>query len=112
MKAREECQMQLDLFPVQLTKKQEKEYQKLTANLKERFERHDHILKHGAGDPFWCDGTGLMLVRNHILWYKRKLYELHLETTMPLPEVALRPTPPEYPINRCINCLPNHRWGD
>ncbi|MDI9412105.1 MAG: hypothetical protein QM401_00810 [Bacillota bacterium] len=101
--------MQLDLFPVQMTKKQEKEYNELSKELEKRFERHDHILKHGAGDPFWCDGTGLMLVRSHILSYKRKLYDLHLETTMPLPEVALKPTPPEYPLDYCVNCRPHHR---
>src|SRR5690554_1230933 len=101
--------MQLDLFPVQMTKKQEKEYNELSKELEKRFERHDHILKYGAGDPFYHDGVGLMLVRNHIRYYKRKLKELHYETAVPLPEIALRPTPPEYPINRCINCLPNHR---
>lgn len=101
--------MQLDLFPVQMTKKQEKEYSELCKTLEDRFDRHTHILQYGAGDPFWCDGTGLMLVRSHILSHKRKLYDLHLETTMPLPEVALKPTPPEYPLDYCVNCRPHHR---
>ena len=102
-------EMQLSLFDTQMTKKEEQIYQRLARGLEESLERHAHILKHGTNDPFWHDGANLMLVRGHISYYKRKLYDLHLQTTIPLPDIALKPTPPEYPLDYCVNCRPHHR---
>lgn len=34
------------------------------------------IYNNGCNDPFWCDGTNLNLVRNHIEYYRRKIEEM------------------------------------
>lgn len=43
--------------------------------IRESLEHWKHIREHGAGDPFWCDGVNLNLVRNHVIYYKRMCQE-------------------------------------
>lgn len=44
--------------------------------MRDSFERWNHIYTHGAGDPFWSDGVNMKLVRNHIIYYKKQCEEL------------------------------------
>lgn len=44
----------------------------LGASIRESLDRWEHIKEHGAGDPLWEDGINLNLVRNHVIYYKRK----------------------------------------
>ena len=63
------------------------------ASLKVSFDRWDSLYQYGGSDPFWSDGCGLNLVRNHILYDKHVIAE-----TMPperYPEIYYRETPPE-----------------
>lgn len=46
--------------------------EKLGKELRDSYERWNHILQNGAGDPFWEDGGNMNLVRNHIIYYKRQ----------------------------------------
>lgn len=59
---------------------QEKEFkdvrQLLAENLEKAYERWDLLYKNGGSDPFWCDGTNLNLVRNHILYYREQCEEV------------------------------------
>jgi hypothetical protein len=67
------------------------------ASLQESFARWESIQQNGCNDPFGPDGCGLNLVRNHIIYDKRKI-----ENTMPLeeyPEIYFRETPPEIDNN-------------
>lgn len=34
------------------------------------------IYNKGSSDPFYCDGTNLNLVRNHTIYYRKKIEEL------------------------------------
>lgn len=43
--------------------------------IRESFARWNHIYQNGAEDPLWEDGVNLELVRNHIIYYKRKCEE-------------------------------------
>lgn len=46
--------------------------EKFGKELRDSYERWNHILQNGAGDPFWEDGSNMNLVRNHIIYYKRQ----------------------------------------
>ena len=50
------------------------------------------IKLHGAGDPFWSDGINMGLVRNHIIYFKRKCEE---ELDGDYPQEYYLATPPE-----------------
>ena len=63
------------------------------ASLKQSFNQWENLYQYGGSDPFWSDGCGLNLVRNHILYYKGMIAE-----TMPpeqYPDIYHRDTPPE-----------------
>jgi hypothetical protein len=64
-----------------------------TTELEKAFARWEHIIQNGAGDPGWPDGVNLNLVRNHILYHRRKLEEN--PTLFGFPEVYYRELPPE-----------------
>ena len=69
--------------------------------LNDSFRRWAHIMKNGAGDPFWPDGTNLNLVRNHIIYYKQKCEEANF-----LPEAYYIELPPkvaeDYMVNKVV----------
>ena len=65
------------------------------ANILEEISRWQDIKTNGCNDPFWSDGCNMELVRNHILYYKRKIRDLCEENSFPLPEEYFLPTPPE-----------------
>ena len=58
--------------------------------LMDSFLRWEYIYTHGCSDPFYEDGYNINLVRNHIIYGKRKLEELGY-----LPEIYGRETHPE-----------------
>lgn len=78
---------------------QEKEFkdvrQLLAENLEKAYERWDLLYKNGGSDPFWCDGTNLNLVRNHILYYREQCEEV-LEPK-DYPEAYHKELPPVVP---------------
>lgn len=53
-----------------------KTMEKLEEELKRAFERWDNVYQNGGSDPFWADGMGLNLTRNHVLAIKRDMEEL------------------------------------
>ena len=61
------------------------------SSLAGEFARWEHIRTHGCNDPLWPDGCNMNLVRNHIIYSKRKLEELC--EGKELPEVYYTPTP-------------------
>ena len=69
--------------------------QLLTENLEKAYERWDLLYKNGGSDPFWCDGTNLNLVRNHILYYREQCEEV-LEPK-DYPEAYHKELPPVVP---------------
>lgn len=65
----------------------------LEASLIADFVRHDQLFTVGGSDPFWPDGTNLMLKRNHIFYHKRQLEEFNTLYNLLLPEIYFKPTP-------------------
>ena len=63
-----------------------KRAKELGNDIRDSFVRWNQIYQNGAGDPFWADGVNLELVRNHIIYYKRKCEE----------ELLPEQYPPEY----------------
>ena len=82
-----------------MAKKKAKE--DFAAELAKDFERWDTLYTHGGSDPFWPDGAGLHLKRNHIMHGKRKISEQHPDGNYP--EIFYRPTPPELPHDYMAN---------
>ena len=71
-------------------KKQQEDY---AAELQKSHERWAYIYEFGSSDPHWEDGSGLHLVRNHIIYYRGKIEE----TMQPedYPEIYYKEIPPE-----------------
>lgn len=63
-----------------------KRVEELGKNIRDSFTRWNYIYQNGAGDPLWEDGVNLELVRNHIIYYKRRCEE----------ELLPEQYPPEY----------------
>ena len=80
----------------------EKELLSLTTELEKSYARWDTLYREGGSDPFWPDGMGLNLVRNHMIGYKARIHSL-IEgnqeelTLFPLnyPEIWHKELPPE-----------------
>lgn len=67
----------------------------LTEELISEYGRWNEVYEHGTNDPTWADGVNLNLVRNHILYWKRKIEELCDAFKLPLPEAYFEATPNE-----------------
>lgn len=67
-----------------------KEKEQAEKNLIDSFARWEHLYTYGGSDPFWEDGCNLNLVRNHIIYNKKKLEGLKY-----FPEIYYRETPTE-----------------
>ena len=68
------------------------------------------LYKYGGYDPFYADGMGLNLSRNHIIYFKRLMEELMEEQKTTLlfssdefPEIYYREIPPEMDYNYMAN---------
>ena len=73
-----------------MKKKQQIDY---AVELQKDHDRWTYLYTHGGSDPFWPDGMGLFLKRNHILNDR-----LHIEQTMSpeeYPEIYYKEVPPE-----------------
>lgn len=55
--------------------------------------RWQQLYEKGGSDPFWEDGVNLNLVRNHIIYYRRKFEEN--PTLFGFPDVYYKEIPPE-----------------
>ena len=65
--------------------------------------RWKFINENGCNDPAWPDGCNMNLVRNHILYYKKKISELCSQDGFSMPEEYYIPTPPEVDNNFMAN---------
>ena len=75
----------------------EKSRQSLIAALEKSFARWKLLFDFGGSDPFWSDGANMLLVRNHIEYYKSELQKMCGEGL--LPKIWHKPTPPEMPYD-------------
>ena len=66
--------------------------EELQEDLQDEFNRWEHLKIHGGSDPFYEDGISMNLVRNHIIYDKRKCEEELAEGEYP--EAYFRETPP------------------
>ena len=71
----------------------EKEY--MILDIVQNLERWEEIKDHGCHDPFYSDGVNMNLVRNHIIYDKRRLMEICETLNEPLPEEYYLLTPPK-----------------
>lgn len=78
-----------------MTKKEKKEYKSTIEDLERKFESYYYVMRHGTNDPFWPDGSNLWLIRNHIIYDKRKIKEICETNNIPVPNIAKRLTPEE-----------------
>lgn len=69
------------------------------------------ISKNGCSDPSWTDGCNMNLVRNHILYYKNKIFEICNQEGFDIPEEYYLPTPPEVDKNFMANLKQEDRAG-
>ena len=53
------------------------------------YARWDYLYTEGGSDPNWADGCNLNLIRNHIIYHKRKMEELQY-----FPDIYYRKLPP------------------
>lgn len=63
----------------------------------------NYINEHGCNDPFWPDGCNMNLVRNHILYYRKKIEDICEETKCTFPYEYYLPVPPEVPEKYIAN---------
>lgn len=66
-------------------------------------DRWKFINDNGCNDPAWADGCNMNLVRNHILYYKKKISEICSQECFAIPEEYYLPTPPEVDNNFMAN---------
>ena len=76
-------------------KKLIKEKESTILDMVQNLERWQDIKDHGCHDPFYSDGVNMNLVRNHIIYDKRRLIEICEALNEPLPEEYYLPTPPK-----------------
>lgn len=72
-----------------------KNLEKQCVELLESVHRWKKIGECGCSDPFWPDGINMNLVRNHIIYYKRTIYDICSENNFTIPDAYYTPTPPE-----------------
>ena len=65
------------------------------AELENLYERWDHLYEHGGSDPFWSDGSNANMIRNQIIFCKRRIEEQN--SLFLLPDCFYREIPPELP---------------
>ena len=63
------------------------------AELQKDHDRWTHIYEHGSSDPFWEDGMGLYLVRNHIINDRCRIEENYAPEDYP--DIYFKEIPPE-----------------
>ncbi len=63
------------------------------AEIRRELERWKYLQEHGGSDPFWPDGCNMNLVRNHVIYAKRKCEDMLMPEQYP--EEYYLATPPE-----------------
>lgn len=77
--------------------------------LKKTHEHWQDEYENGCSDPFWCDGTNLNLVRNHIMHYIDNIIMLCKSHNLSFPAILEKPVPKKVPDNymakrrKCFN---------
>lgn len=72
-------------------------------NIRREFDRWNEIAANGCSDPFWADGANMRLVRNHILYWYRILWERGFTVRDFFGNYPYeRPVPPEVPENYMV----------
>ena len=66
-----------------------------SAELENLYERWDNLYENGGSDPFWSDGVNANLLRNQLIYCKRKIEEQN--SLFLLPDCFYREIPPELP---------------
>lgn len=82
----------------------EERISELVQQIEKSYNRWESLRDGGGCDPFWADGVGMNLVRNHIIYDKNQIQELlsseeQLSLFAPSYSVETRPTPPKVPDN-------------
>lgn len=78
---------------------EEDELHNICKSILKEIEKWKKISQNGCNDPAWPDGANMNLLRNHIIYYKTKLYDLCEECGFKLPDEYYTPTPPE--VDNC-----------
>ncbi len=65
--------------------------------------RWDSINENGCNDPAWPDGCNMNLVRNHVIYYKRRILEICSQEGFAVPEEFYFPVPPKVNDNYMAN---------
>ena len=77
--------------------------QDIREEIRKEFDRWNEIAANGCGDPGWEDGVNMDLVRNHIIYWYRKLAERGLVQLNLFGEVIdERPVPPRVPLGYMV----------
>lgn len=74
-----------------------KSKEELILKLEEEFHHYDEVFQNGCNDPLYSDGVNLNLIRNHIIYTKRKIEESF--TVEEYPDIYYRRTPKEVPYH-------------
>lgn len=69
------------------------------AELEKSYKRWEYLKEHGGSDPSYADGSGMDLVRNHIIYHKHKLMEQYGTDYEKYPEMFYWELPPEVDQN-------------
>jgi hypothetical protein len=69
----------------------------LVAECSKRYDHWKQEREEGCVDPNWSDGANLNLVRNHIIYYKKKIRRICEESNSVVPSIYYRALPPEMP---------------
>ncbi len=75
----------------------EQELRKCRDDLMESYERWGDLRLNGGSDPAWPDGANMELARNHIMYYRFRIYEICMLQGWDRPPEASLPVPPEAP---------------
>lgn len=73
----------------------EKQLENYLKSLADDFARWEMYYNKGGSDPNYTDGENMMLIRNHIIYDKRKAEELCTQFGIERPEILDKPLPPE-----------------
>lgn len=84
-----------------MSKKKVDNSKELGEELLAEHKRWKNLYEHGGSDPFWADGVNLNLVRNHILWYRKRIAD-ELDPSK-YPECFTWDVPPEVPMQYMAN---------
>ena len=72
-------------------------------NIRHEFDLWNELATNGCSDPFWTDGANMRLVRNHILYWYRTLWERGFTIRDFFGDYPYeQPVPPEVPYSYMV----------